>query len=334
MGEATGDGIPATIEWRDGAVRLIDQRRLPGELVFLEVTTVDAALRCHRHPRGPRRARPRRGGRHGDRAGRGGRGAARRSGRPPQGDTADRGQPGMGCRPRPAGRRPVAEALAIAAEDVACNRRLGAHGAILLADGARILTHCNAGALACVGYGTAIGVIRAAHDAGRRPRVWADETRPVLQGARLTSWELQRLGIPVTVVADVMAASLMQGGEVDCVLVGADRVAANGDVANKVGTYGLAVLAAHHGIPFYVAAPLSTIDLCCVDGAAIPVERRPDAEVATFAGHQVTPEGVAVENRAFDVTPATLVSAIITDAGVVRAPYQTTLPALLARSCH
>src|SRR5581483_3150454 len=151
----------------------------------------------------------------------------------------------------------------------------------------RVLTHCNAGALACVGYGTALGVIRAAAEGGKSPRVWVDETRPVLQGARLTAWELDRLGIPATLVADVMAGSLLAGGEVDCVVVGADRIAANGDVANKVGTYGLAVLARHHGIPFYVAAPTSTVDAGCPTGAAIPIERRTGDEVAEFAGHRV-----------------------------------------------
>src|SRR5205823_11040744 len=169
---------------------------------------------------------------------------------------------------------PVAEALAIAADDVERNRRIGAHGAELVPVGGRVLTHCNAGSLACVGYGTAIGVIRAAHDAGRRPSVWVDETRPVLQGARITAWELQRLGIPFTLVADAMAGSLMAGGEVDAVVVGADRIAANGDVANKIGTYPLAVLARHHGLPFYVAAPLSTFDPECPDGSQIPIERR------------------------------------------------------------
>ena len=155
---------------------------------------------------------------------------------------------------------PIAEAVRIAAEDVERNRRLGAFGAALVPEGGRVLTHCNAGALACVGYGTAVGVIRAAHEQGRRPSVWVDETRPVLQGARLTSWELDRLGIPFALVADVMAGSLMASGDVDLVVVGADRIAANGDVANKIGTYGVAVLAHHHGIPFYVAAPTSTID--------------------------------------------------------------------------
>src|SRR5581483_6186371 len=184
----------------------------------------------------------------------------------------------------------------------------------------RVLTHCNAGALACVGYGTALGVIRAAAEGGKSPRVWVDETRPVLQGARLTAWELDRLGIPATLVADVIAGSLMAGGDVDCVVVGADRIAANGDTANKIGTYGLAVLAHHHEVPFYVAAPVSTVDLSCPDGSAIPVERRSADEVAVMGGVRVAPPGVAVENRAFDVTPAALITAIVTDEGVARPP--------------
>jgi methylthioribose-1-phosphate isomerase len=217
---------------------------------------------------------------------------------------------------------PVAEAVRLAADDVERNRHLGAHGAALLPVDGRVLTHCNAGALACAGYGTALGVIRAAHETGRRPTVWVDETRPVLQGARLTAWELDRLGIPATLVADVMAGSLMAAGDVDCVVVGADRIAANGDVANKVGTYGLAVLAAHHGIPFYVAAPMSTVDRQCPTGADIPIERRSGDEVTSFAGVVTAPEGFAAENRAFDVTPAELVTAIITEDGVLRAPYR------------
>jgi len=215
----------------------------------------------------------------------------------------------------------VAEAERLAADDVARNRRLGAYGALLVPEGGRVLTHCNAGALACAGYGTALGVVRAAHEAGRRPSVWVDETRPVLQGARLTAWELDRLGIPATLVADVMAGSLMAGGEVDCVVVGADRIAANGDVANKVGTYGLAVLANHHRIPFYVAAPLSTVDRACPTGADIPIEQRSGDEVSSIEGHRIAPAGMAVDNRAFDVTPAALVTAIVTEDGVVRPPY-------------
>jgi len=193
-----------------------------------------------------------------------------------------------------------------------------------------VYTHCNAGALACAGYGTAVGVVRAAAEQGRRPVVWVGETRPVLQGARLTAWELDRLGVPATLVADVMAGSLMAGGEVDCVIVGADRIAANGDVANKVGTYGLAVLASHHGVPFYVAAPVSTVDLACPSGAHIPIERRSGDEVAVVAGRRIAPEGMAVENRAFDVTPAALVTAIVTDEGVARPP----LAESLARLCR
>jgi methylthioribose-1-phosphate isomerase len=216
---------------------------------------------------------------------------------------------------------PVAEAVRLCADDVARNRRLGAHGACLVPEGGRVLTHCNAGALACAGYGTALGVIRGAAEAGRRPTVWVDETRPVLQGARLTAWELDRLGIPATLVADVMAGSLMAGGEVDCVVVGADRIAANGDVANKIGTYGLAVLAHHHGIPFYVAAPMSTVDRECPTGAGIPIERRSGDEVTSIQGHPIAPAGFAAENRAFDVTPAALVTAIVTEDGVFRAPY-------------
>jgi methylthioribose-1-phosphate isomerase len=215
---------------------------------------------------------------------------------------------------------PAAEAARIAEDDVARNRRLGAHGAALLPVEARVLTHCNAGSLACVGYGTALGVIRAAHEAGRRPSVWVDETRPVLQGSRLTAWELQRLGIPCTLVADVMAGSLMASGDVDAVVVGADRIAANGDVANKIGTYGLAVLARHHGVPFYVAAPVSTLDPACPDGAAIPVERRDASEVASLGGLDLAPAGVPVENRAFDVTPAELVTAFVTEEGVAETP--------------
>ena len=211
---------------------------------------------------------------------------------------------------------PAEEAVRIAADDVARNRRLGAHGATLLPEEARVLTHCNTGSLACVGYGTALGVVRAAHESGRRPSVWVDETRPVLQGSRLTAWELQRLGIPCTVVADVMAGSLMAGGEVDAVVVGADRIAANGDVANKIGTYPLAVLARHHGLPFYVAAPLSTFDPECADGSGIPIERRDPDEVAVVGGRRLAPTGVEIDNRAFDVTPRELVTAYVTEEGV------------------
>ena len=309
--------LPATIEWAGDRVRLIDQRVLPERLELMECRAVDELCEAIR-------------------------------------TMAVRGAPALGAAgamgialavvtgedPEAAGRRLVAtrptavnlswgvhralgagdavsEAVRVAEEDVERNRRIGAHGAALLGDGARVLTHCNAGALACVGYGTALGVVRAAHEAGRRPTVWVDETRPALQGARLTAWELQRLGIPCTLVADTMAGSLMAAGDVDLVVVGADRIASNGDVANKIGTYMLAVLAAHHGLPFYVAAPRSTFDSDCPDGAAIVVEQRPADEVTEIGGRRIAPEGIAVDNRAFDVTPAALVTAYVTEDGVV-----------------
>ena len=209
------------------------------------------------------------------------------------------------------------EALAIHREDLEANRSLGRHGAALVPNGARIMTHCNAGALATAGHGTALGVVRSARDCGKRVTVIANETRPFLQGARLTAWEMVQERIPVTLVTDGMAGHLMQRGAVDLVLVGADRVAANGDVANKIGTYTLAVLAARHGLPFYVAAPLSTIDLAVRDGGAIPIEERAAAEVTGFRGERWAPEGVAVLNPAFDVTPAALVTGLITERGVV-----------------
>jgi len=224
--------------------------------------------------------------------------------------------------------RLLAEAHEMRVEDVRINRALGAHGAALLADGARVLTHCNAGALATAGHGTALGVIRSAFELGKRISVVADETRPFLQGARLTAWELVQEGIPVTLIADGMAGLLMQRGEIDAVVVGADRVAANGDVANKIGTYMVAVLARRHGIPFYVACPLSTIDLSVATGEAIPIEERPADEVLGFGGTRWAAEGVQVRNPAFDVTPAELVTALITEKGVVHAPDETRLRAL------
>jgi len=213
------------------------------------------------------------------------------------------------------------EAMAITEEDERLCRTLGQKGAPLIADGARVLTHCNAGALATGGYGTALGVLRAAVEAGKAISVLADETRPFLQGARLTAWELQKDNIPVTLICDNMAGYLMSKGEIDCVIVGADRIAANGDVANKIGTYTVAVLAKEHGIPFYVAAPLSTIDLSLADGSQIPIEERDAREITHLGENQLAPEGVAVRNPAFDVTPARLVSAIITEAGVVQENY-------------
>jgi len=217
------------------------------------------------------------------------------------------------------------EAIAVLDEDERANRALGAYGAALLPDTARVLTHCNAGALACVAYGTALGVIRAAVEQGKRVAVFADETRPRLQGMKLTAWELMRDGIDVTVLSDNTAGYLMSRGEIDCVVVGADRIAANGDTANKIGTYSVAVLANAHGVPFYVAAPLSTVDFAIASGMQIPIEQRGPEEVTIVGQSRIGPEGVKVLNYAFDVTPSRLVSAIITEAGVARAPYNLSL---------
>jgi methylthioribose-1-phosphate isomerase len=215
----------------------------------------------------------------------------------------------------------------MADEDVATNRRMGAFGLELVPGGANVLTHCNTGALATVDYGTALGVIRAAHEAGRQIHVYVDETRPFLQGARLTAWELRQLGVPMTLITDSMAGHFMNRGKVDLVIVGADRIAANGDVANKIGTYTLAVLARENGIPFYVAAPTLTVDLSVRSGADIPIEERSSREVTDIAGSRVAPEGVIAAHPAFDVTPARLVSAIVTERGVLRAPYGASLTA-------
>src|SRR5438874_4370565 len=226
-------------------------------------------------------------------------------------------------------KRLIDEALAIFQEDIESNRALGKFGGELIADGATALTHCNAGALATAGdYGTALGVIRGAIDAGKRVAVIADETRPFLQGARLTAWELAKDSIPVTVITDNMAVHVMKQGKVDCVVVGADRIAANGDAANKIGTYMVAVLAKQHNIPFYVAAPLSTVDLATATGEDIPIEQRDAKEVTHVRDHQITPDGVNVHNFAFDVTPNELIAAIITDRGVARAPYTESLRTL------
>jgi methylthioribose-1-phosphate isomerase len=230
----------------------------------------------------------------------------------------------------------VAEAIAavtagaqqLCDDDVAACRAMGRHGAALLPATVSILTHCNAGALATAGYGSALGVVRAAVEAGKAVRVFADETRPLLQGARLTAWELQRDGIPTTLIADTMAGYLMRRGEIDCVIVGADRIAANGDVANKIGTYQVAVLAKENGLPFYVAAPLSTVDLATPNGDVIVIEERSPDEVTNFGGTRIAPAGISVRNPAFDVTPARYVSAVITERGVARAPYGESLAAL------
>ena len=315
-----GEPIPPTVEWHDGHIRMIDQRRLPAELVMLDIGTLDQLCLAIRDL--AIRGAPALGV-----AGALGIALAAATGVPLE-EAAHRliaTRPtavnlAWGVRHALRAADPLAEAQRLATEDVARNRSIGAHGAGLLPDGARVYTHCNAGALACAGYGTALGVVRAAHELGKRPSAWVGETRPVLQGARLTAWELGRLGIPATLVADVMAGALMAAGQVDCVVVGADRVAANGDVANKIGTYGLAVLAHYHGVPFYVAAPTSTIDQACPTGADIPIEQRGGDEVAVVGGRPIAPLGMTVDNRAFDVTPAHLITALITEEGITHLP--------------
>ena len=219
----------------------------------------------------------------------------------------------------------IEEAQRMHAEDIAANQAMGRHGATLMPASGGVLTHCNAGALATCGYGTALGVIRAAVEQGKKIHVYADETRPFLQGSRLTAWELMKDGIPTTVISDNMAGAMMKQGKIGAIVVGADRIAANGDVANKIGTYTLAVLAKEHGIPFYVAAPFSTIDLEMPHGNQIPIEQRNPKEVTHMAGKAIAPEGVQVENPAFDVTPAKYVSAIVTERGIVRGPYEEAL---------
>jgi methylthioribose-1-phosphate isomerase len=223
----------------------------------------------------------------------------------------------------------VDEAQRMHVEDIAANQAMGKHGAVLLPSRGGVLTHCNAGALATAGYGTALGVIRAAIESGKELHVFADETRPFLQGSRLTAWELMKDNIPTTLISDNMAGAIMRQGKINAVVVGADRIAANGDVANKIGTYTVAILAKEHGIPFYVAAPTSTVDLETPDGSKIPIEQRAATEVTHMAGKQIAPDGVGVENPAFDVTPHEYVSAIITERGVARAPYTESLKRLV-----
>src|ERR1700692_2719056 len=222
----------------------------------------------------------------------------------------------------------VEEAQRMHAEDIAANQAMGRHGATLMPSSGGVLTHCNAGALATAGYGTALGVIRAAVEAGKKIHVYADETRPFLQGSRLTAWELMKDGIPTTVISDSMAGAMMKQGKIGAIVVGADRIAANGDVANKIGTYTVAVLAKENGIPFYVAAPLSTVDFETASGNQIPIEQRNSREVTHIAGKQMVPDGVRVENPAFDVTPAKYVTAIVTERGIARAPYDESLRSL------
>src|SRR5262252_6261454 len=219
----------------------------------------------------------------------------------------------------------IEEARRMHAEDIAANQAMGRHGATLMPAEGGVLTHCNAGALATAGYGTALGVIRAAVEQGKKIHVFADETRPFLQGSRLTAWELMKDGIPTTVISDNMAGAMMRQGKIKSIVVGADRIAANGDVANKIGTYTVAILAKEHGIPFYVAAPISTVDLATPGGEGIPIEQRNGKELTHIAGRQMVPDGVAVENPAFDVTPAKYVAAIVTEKGIAKAPYEESL---------
>ena len=323
-----GDSVQA-LRWRGDRLELLDQRRLPEETVYVTCRTAAETADAIR-------------------------------------DMVVRGAPAIGCaaafgivldakrgadladaHARLAASRPTAvnlfwalgrmrgaanpeaEALAISAEDLASCHAMGAHGAALIPDGARIMTHCNAGALATAGHGTALGVIRSARDQGKSISVIANETRPYLQGARLTAWEMVQEKIPVTLIADNMAGHLMSRGEVDHVIVGADRIAANGDAANKIGTYTLAVLAARHGLPFYVAAPISTFDAGIPDGSHIPIEERPADEVTGYRTLRWAPQGVAVRNPAFDVTPADLIAAIITEKGVIERPTLDRLRSIL-----
>jgi methylthioribose-1-phosphate isomerase len=225
--------------------------------------------------------------------------------------------------------RLIREAQQIRLEDIAINEAIGRNGADLVPDGKTVLTHCNAGALATAGYGTALGVVRAAVSSGKKIDVFADETRPFLQGARLTVWELQHDSIPATLITDNMAGHFLKSGRIGCVVVGADRIAANGDVANKIGTYSVAVLAKENGVPFYVAAPISTLDLTLASGAEIPIEQRAANEVTHVFGVAVAPDGIPVENPAFDITPSRYVTAIITERGVARAPFEASLRALM-----
>jgi methylthioribose-1-phosphate isomerase len=326
--------IPPTIEWRRGRVRLVDQRALPQRLRYLECATVGELVDAIRSL--AVRGAPALGaaGAYGVAlaastvtTARGVRAAATRlaQARPTAVNLSWGVERALDAYAAGGAPGALAEARRIAEADVAGNRALGAYGAPLLDDGARVLTHCNTGSLATVGYGTALGVIRAAAEAGKRVEVWVGETRPLLQGARLTAWELDRLGIAYTIVADVMAGSLLAGGDVDAVIVGADRIAANGDVANKIGTYGLAVLAHRHHVPFFVAAPVTTLDFTTRSGDAIPIEDRDPGEVLHVGGTRAAPRRARALNRAFDVTPAALVRAIVTDQGVAYAPFTTSL---------
>jgi methylthioribose-1-phosphate isomerase len=333
------------VDWRDGKVILLDQTRLPGEETYLELSDwreVADAIRTMRVRGAPAIGI----------AAAYGIVLAAEVGKDPARevsyacDELSRTRPtavnlfwaidrvrrlAEGEEPNNLAASLLAEANRIAAEQDAADRAIGELGAELLPEKCKVLTHCNAGGLATHSIGTALSVIKTAHNSGKNIFVWVDETRPLFQGARLTAWELQREGVEMALICDNMAGHLMYRGEVDAVVTGADRIAANGDAANKIGTYTLAVLADRHGIPFYLAAPLSTLDMEIRDGAAIPIEERNQAEVTTFNGLRITPAEVEARNFAFDVTPAELISAIITERGVARPPFETTLRALKER---
>ena len=336
------------IEWVDGRLRLLDQTQLPGREVYLELRDHRGVARAIREMRV--RGAPAIGVAAAYGVALGARGmhpadmadlearlarvcdelAAARPTAVNLGWAVDRmRRAARGSASVAAAREALlGEAAAIHREDEAVNRRIGANGAALLAGRGMVMTHCNTGALATAGHGTALGVVRSAVEAGTPVRVLATETRPFLQGARLTAWELSRDGIDVTLIADSMAGHFLRSGDVECVVVGADRIAANGDVANKVGTYPMAVVARENSVPFYVAAPTSTLDLAAATGDEIPIEMRDPGEVLRYAGVAVAPEGVGALHPAFDVTPHRYVSAVITEAGIARAPYAESLPRL------
>jgi methylthioribose-1-phosphate isomerase len=340
-----------TVDWADGKVRLIDQTRLPAEFVLIDLETPEAvadAIRTMKVRGAPaigvtaalglalaaEQARDLEPAAFRERIATAA--ALLRTTRPTAVNlfwAIDRilalGQRDA-AEPARAAAEMLREAQAMLDEDEAANRALGRHGAALLPESANVLTHCNAGALATVAYGTALGVVRAAVEAGKRLHVYVDETRPRLQGMQLTAWEMLQEGIPATLITDNMAPWLMRQGRIDAVVVGADRIAANGDTANKIGTYGVAVAARAHGIPFYVAAPVSTIDASLATGAEIPIEQRPPEEVTSPGATLLAPRGIAVYNPAFDVTPAGLITALITERGVATPPNSETITALLA----
>ena len=333
--------IPPTIEWRAGAVRILDQRALPDRVRF--VNCRDVAALCDAISTLAIRGAPALGAAgaygvalaaHTMRTKRQVRAAAARIARtrPTAVNLAWGVERALRAYEDGGGAAALDVANAIARTDVENNMALGAHGAALLPVGGTVLTHCNTGSLATVGYGTALGVIRAAHEQRRRVRVIANETRPLLQGARLTMWECEQIGIPATLAPDGAAAALMAAGDVDAVIVGADRIVANGDVANKIGTYGVALAARAHDIPFYVAAPTSTIDLDTASGADIVIEERDPAEVTHVRHVRIAPEGSSARNPAFDVTPGRLVTAMITEVGIARPPYRRSLPAHVRRA--